>query len=155
MMKTPILLTMLAVGGVCACGSDPVATDPHATLPDNALLVRFEANPDIADGQCNPNVHYALRSAEETHLINASFEVVDQSLNGAGFGIFDETGSGVASNTFEFNMFDPYPVSCSELQIRVQDLNCRLESQSDSQPCPNPVFEGTEMFAGFTGLPDD
>lgn len=153
-MRLSVLLTMLALGGVSACGSDPVATDPYADLADGTLLVRFEANPDIAEGQCNPNVHYAMRSTESTHLINANFEVVDQNLNGSGFAIFDETGSGVVSNTVEFNMFDPYPAPCAELQIRVQEITCRLESQTDSQPCPNPVFEGTEMFASFRGLPD-
>jgi hypothetical protein len=134
-----------------ACGSEPSVSDPYADLAEGSLLVRFEDNPDVPDGQCNPNVHYALRTTEAVHLINANFEVVDQNLNGSGFGIMDQDGSGVASNTVEFNMFDPYPVACADLNIRTQDLTCRLESEEDSQPCPNPVFEGTEMFASFTG----
>jgi len=134
-----------------ACGSSTTIADPYVDLAEATLLVRFEANADIPEGQCNPNVHYALRTTEEAHLINVNIEVVDQGLNGSGFGITDENGSGVARNTVELNMFDPYPVSCAELELRVQDMTCRLESEPDSQPCPNPVFEGTEMFASFAG----
>lgn len=154
MIKSRIVLGILVLAGLGACGSEPEVSDPYADLSEGTLLVRFEANPDIPEGQCNPNVHYAMRSADPTHFLNANFEIVDQNLNGSGFAIFDEDGSGVARNTVEFNMFDPYPVSCSELQIRARELRCRLESETDSQPCPNPVFEGTEMFASFDGLPD-
>lgn len=134
-----------------ACGSEPSVTDPYADLAEGSLLVRFDANPDVPEGECNPNVHYAMRTTEAAHLINANFEVVNQSLSGSGFGITDPDGTGVARNTVEFNMFDPYPVACADLNIRTQDLTCRLESEDYSQPCPNPVFEGTEMFASFTG----
>ncbi|GAB5455820.1 MAG: hypothetical protein Hens2KO_20490 [Henriciella sp.] len=152
-MKTRAIMIGLSLA-VAACGGAPEAADPYADLAENSLLVRFEANPDIAEGMCNPNVHYAMRTTEESVLLNVNFEVVDQSLSGSGLAIFDADQSGIAKNTGELNMFDPYPLACSELTVRVSDLTCRLEDQDDGEPCPNPVFEGTEMFAGFRGLPN-
>lgn len=153
-MKTRAIMIGLSLA-VAACGGAPETADPYADLAENSLLVRFEANPDIAEGMCNPNVHYAMRTKEESILLNVNFEVVDQSLSGSGLAIFDADQSGIAKNTGELNMFDPYPLACSELTVRVSDLTCRMEDQDDREPCPNPVFEGTEMFAGFRGLPND
>ena len=152
-MKTQISLIALSLA-VAACGGAPEAADPYADLAEDSLLVHFEANPDIAEGMCNPNVHYAMRTTEETILLNVNFEVVDQGITGSGLAIFDAAQTGVAKNTGDFNMFDPYPIPCSELTVRVSDLTCRLEDQDDGEPCPNPVFEGTEMFASFRGLPN-
>ena len=148
------LATPVAIIALAACGGQTDApVDPYADLPDDSLLVRFEANPEIAEDQCNPNVHYALRSTEETVLLNVNFEVVDQGITGSGLAIFDEEKTGVVKNTGEFTMFDPYPMPCSELSIRVTDLTCRLEGQDSGELCPNPVYEGTDMFASFRGLP--
>ncbi|MFN3214176.1 MAG: hypothetical protein ACE37M_13815 [Henriciella sp.] len=153
-MKTQTILIGLSLA-VAACGGAPDAADPYADLADNSLLVRFEANPDIAEGQCNPNVHYAMRTTEESILLNVSIEVVDQNLSGSGLAIFDAEQSGVATNTGELNMFDPYPLPCSELTVRVSEITCRANDQDAGEPCPNPVFEGTEMFADFRGLPNN
>ncbi|MEL7055975.1 MAG: hypothetical protein AAGL97_15990 [Pseudomonadota bacterium] len=152
-MKTKIAafgLTLI----VAACGGEPGIEDPYADLAEGEMLVRFEANAEIPDGQCNPNVHYAMRTTEEFILLNANYEVVDQSLTGSGASLFNEGGSGVARTTIELNMFDPYPVACSELNLRVQELTCRTEDDSDRAPCPSPKFEGTEMFGSFQGLPN-
>lgn len=135
-----------------ACG-EPAAVDPYATLAEDSLLVRFEANPEIAEGECNPNIHYAMRSADgEAYLLNANYEIVDESITGAGLAIFDDDETGIARNTIELSTFDPFPKPCAELHVKVQDLRCRLESVEDLSPCPNPVYEGTEMFASFRGL---
>lgn len=151
-MKPKISVVGLAII-LGACGSGPEIADPYVNLAEETLLVRFEVDENIPEGQCNPNVHYAMRTNEAAHLINANFEVVDQNITGSEFRITDDNGSGVARNTVEFDMFDPYPVPCAELQVRLQDLTCSLESEPNSQPCPNPVFEGTEMFASFSGPP--
>lgn len=153
-MKKKLAFAALSVALASCSGGEPEIADPYVGLADGTLLVRFEANAEIAEGQCNPNVHYALRTAEAPILINANFEVVDQNLNGSGFAIFDEEQTGIARNTVEFNMFDPYPMACSELTVRVQDLTCRTEDGDDAQTCPSPVFEGTDMFAEFRGLPN-
>lgn len=137
---------------LCACGNEAVETaDPYASLTEGTLLVRFEANPDIQPDQCNPNVHYAMRTQEGSILVNANYEIVDQSLNGSGFGIIDREKTGVATATSEFNMFDAYPVPCSELDVRVQELTCRTEDDEETNVCPTPKFEGTEMFGNFRG----
>lgn len=152
-MKTKIsVLGMVLV--VAACGDAPVDVDPYADLADDEMLVRFEPNAEIPEGQCNPNVHFAMRTSEEYILLNANFEIVDQSLSGSGASLANEDGSGVATTTIELNMFDPYPMACSDLQLRVQELTCRTEDEADSNPCPTPKFEGTEMFASFRGLPN-
>ena len=152
-MKTQLSLIALSLA-VAACGGAPEAADPYADLAEDSLLVRFEANPDIADGMCNPNVHYALRTTEESIRLNVNYEVVDQSLSGSGFAIFNADQSGIATGSSELNIFDPYPLSCSELTVRVSDLTCIYGDQDDGETCPNPVFEGTEMFASFRGLPN-
>lgn len=149
--------TIAALGltmSIAACGSEPVAEDPYADLAESTLLVRFEANPDLEDGQCNPNVHYAMRTTEEFILLNANYEVVDQNLTGSGVSLSNAEGSGVATTTAELNMFDPYPMACSELSVRAQDLKCRTEADDQTDICPSVVYEGTEMFASFRGLPD-
>jgi hypothetical protein len=152
-MKTQITAIGLSLV-IAACGSEPVAEDPYASLGEDSLLVRFEANTELPEGQCNPNVHYALRTSEEYILLNANFEVVDHNLTGSGASLVNQDDSGIAVTTIELNMFDPYPVPCSELQVKVQDLTCRTEDNADSTPCPNPMYEGTEMFASFRELPD-
>ena len=152
-MKTQIMMIGLGLA-VAACGGAPEAADPYADLAENSLLVRFEANPDIAEDACNPNIHYAMRTTQESVLLNVNFEIVDQSISGSGLAIFDADQTGVASNTGELNMFDPYPMACSELTVRVQEITCRSDDNDPSEPCPNPVFEGTEMFGGFRGLPN-
>ena len=139
---------------LAACGSGPEVEDPYAALGEDSLLVRFEANADLPEDQCNPNVHYALRTSEEYILLKANFEVVDHNLTGSGASLANEDASGIAVTTIELTMFDAYPVPCSELEVRVQDLTCRTEDDADSAPCPNPVYEGTELFAAFRGLPD-
>lgn len=139
---------------VAACGGEPGIEDPYANLAEGEMLVRFEANAEIPDGQCNPNVHYAMRTTEEFILLNANYEVVDQSLTGSGASLVNEDGSGVARTTIELSMFDPYPVACSDLNLRVQELTCRTEDDSDRAPCPSPKFVGTEMFGSFRGLPN-
>ena len=153
-MRNRFLFGVIATSLITACAETAEPVDPYAGLAENSLLVRFEANPDVADGECNPNIHYALRTSEEVYLLNVNFEVGGD-LTGAGLAIFDADKTGVARNTGEFNMFQAYPTPCSELQVRMQDLTCRLETEIDAQPCPNPVFEGTEMFASFRGLPDN
>ena len=152
-MKTKIAAFGLTLV-LAACGGEQGIEDPYADLAEGEMLVRFEANAELADGQCNPNVHYAMRTTEEFILINANYEVVDQNLTGSGASLVNEDDSGVARTTIELNMFDPYPVACSELSVRVQDLTCRTEDESDSAPCPSPKFEGTEMFGSFRGLPN-
>lgn len=152
-MNTQITAIGLSLA-IAACGSSPEVEDPYASLNDDSLLVRFEANSELPEGQCNPNVHYALRTSEEYILMNANFEVVDHNLTGSGASLVNQDDSGIAVTTIELNMFDAYPVPCSELEVKVQDLTCRTEDEVDSAPCPNPVFEGTEMFAAFRGLPD-
>ncbi|MEL7111592.1 MAG: hypothetical protein AAGK93_01470 [Pseudomonadota bacterium] len=152
-MKQHIITGALLLA-LAACGAETEApVDPYADLAEDSILVRFEANPEIEDGQCNPNVHYAMRTTEETILLNVNFEVVDQGITGSGLAIFDEEKTGVARNTGELNMFDPYPMPCSDLSIRVSDLTCRLEDQDSGELCPNPVYEGTDMFASFRALP--
>lgn len=172
-MRTAIVLVGLGLAlGACATtttGSDDatgVAMESNARpnaivdntagveLPEDTLLVLFEPNSELAVDQCNPKIHFALRTAEDVILINANFEVVDQSITGSGLALFDQDGSGIAKNSTDLNLFDPYPIACEKLEIRVQDLSCRLEDEQDSAPCPNPTFEGTEMFASFRGLPD-
>ena len=149
---------ILAVAGAASllagCSGEQAEIDPYAGLAEGTLLVRFEANPTVPEGQCNPNVHYALRTNEEYVRLNANFEVVDQNLTGAGGSLVNEDESGIARATMELNMFDPYPLACSELQVRVQQLSCATDSEPESVPCPTPQFEGTEMFASFRGLPD-
>ncbi|MCR9270511.1 MAG: hypothetical protein NXH72_11025 [Hyphomonadaceae bacterium] len=152
-MKAKLTLVALSAA-LAACGGADTPVDPYADLAEETLLVRFEANPEVAEGQCNPKVHYALRTTEETILLNVNYEVVDQNLNGSGLAIFDEDQSGVARNTADFTMFDPYDMACSELNIRVSDLTCRTEDEDNAAPCPSPQFEGTEMFASFRGLPN-
>lgn len=136
--------------GLCARGNEAAETDdPYADITEGALLVRFEANPDIPAEQCDPNPHCAMRTQEGAILVNANYEVVDQSLNGAGFGIIDREKVGVATATSEFNMFDAYPVPCSELDVRVQELTCRTEDDDETNVCPTLKFEGTEIFGNF------
>lgn len=137
-----------------ACGGEPDVTDPYADLAEGELLVRFEANAETADGECNPNVHYALRTTEAYILLNASYEIVDQDLTGSGVSLVNEDDSGVARTTMELNMFGPYSAACADLSLRVQALTCRISDGDDAQPCPTPKFVGTDMFASFRGLPD-
>ena len=139
---------------IAACGSEPTAEDPYADLAEATLLVRFEANPELEDDQCNPNVHYALRTTEEYVLLNANYEVVDQNLTGSGVSLSNTDGTGVATVTAELNMFDAYPSACSELTVRTQDLKCRTEADDQTDICPSVVYEGTDMFANFRELPD-
>lgn len=127
--------------------------EPAGDQSSTSLVVSFKANPDVEDGQCNPIVHYALRTEEEVILLNANYEVVGQNLSGSGLALFKQDDPDIARNSGELNMFDPYPLPCSELQVRVSDMSCRLEDDNDSAPCPDPVFEGTEMFGSFRGLP--
>ena len=146
----------VAVAGLLlsGCGGAPEAADPYADLAEDSLLVRFDANPDIAADACNPNIRYAMRTTQESVLLSVNFEVVDQSISGSGLAIFDADQTGVATNTGELNMFDPYPLPCSELTVRVMEITCRKDDEDPGDPCPNPVFEGTEMFASFRGLPN-
>ncbi|MEL7108705.1 MAG: hypothetical protein AAGL99_05510 [Pseudomonadota bacterium] len=149
--------TLAACGliiAVTACSAEPTVEDPYADLADATLLVRFEANPDLETGQCNPNVHYALRTTEEFILLNANYEVVDQNLTGSGVSLSNADGNGVATASAELNMFEAYPMACSELSVRAQDLKCRTEADDQTDICPSVVYEGTEMFASFRGLPD-
>lgn len=159
---------------VSACATNTVGLVPSETLGDpvsdpgpsiteaetvaepgsDSLVVSFEANADVEDGQCNPIVHYALRTDEELILLNANYEVVGQNLSGSGLALFKQDDPDIARNSGELNMFDPYPLPCSELQVRVMDLSCRLEDADDSKPCPDPIYEGTEMFGSFRGLPN-
>lgn len=152
-MKTRITAFGLTLM-IAACGSEPEIVDPYADLAEDEMLVRFEANAELPEGQCNPNVHYAMRTSEEYILLNANYEIVDQSLTGSGASLVNEDDSGVARTTIELNMFDPYPVACSDLRVRVQELTCRTDDDSDRAPCPTPKFEGTDMFGSFEGLPN-
>ncbi len=146
--------SVAAIAVLTACGSESVNEDPYADLAEGEILVRFEANAELPEGQCNPNVHYAMRTTEEYILLNANYEVVDQNLTGSGASLINEDGSGIARTTIELNMFDPYPAACSELRVRAQELTCRTDDDSDSAPCPSPKFEGTEIFGSFEGLPN-
>ena len=147
------LVVLIAGIALTACGGAPEADDPYADLAEDSVLVRFEANPDVAEGECNPKVHYAMRTTEETILLNVNFEVNRTDITGSGLAIFDADKTGVANNTGEFTMFDAYPTPCAEVSVRMQDLSCRTEDNSNAKPCPNPVYEGTDMFASFEGLP--
>ena len=71
-MKTQTILIGLSLA-LAACDGAPEAADPYAELGEDSLLVRFEANPNIAEDQCNPNVHYAMRTTEESILLNVNF----------------------------------------------------------------------------------
>lgn len=153
-MKKQLVGSILATAFIGACGgSEPEIADPYADLAEDTLLVRFEANPSVEDGQCNPNVHYALRTSEAYILANANF-VVGDNHSGSGINLANLEESGVARTDVELNMFGAYDQPCSELQVRVMDLTCRTEAETDGSPCPSPQFEGTEMFASFQGLPD-
>lgn len=151
-MKTQFASIALATALVSACGGSEPA-DPYADLGEETLLVRFEANPDVEEGKCNPNVHYALRTSEEYILLNANF-VVGDNITGSGISLANLEDSGVARTTSELNMFDAYEQPCSELNVQVQDLSCRTEAETDNTPCPSPQYEGTEMFGSFRGLPN-
>lgn len=139
---------------IVACGSEPVVEDPYADLAEATLQVRFETNTDLAEDQCNPIVHYALRTTEDYILLNANFEVVDHNLTGTGASLSNRDGTGIATVDADLSMFDVYPVACSELSVRTQDLKCRTEADSDTDICPSVMFEGTDIFASFRGLPD-
>ena len=95
-----------------------------------------------------------MRATEESLRLNVNYEVVDQSLSGSGFAIFNADQSSVATGSSELNIFDFYPLPCSEPSIRGSDLTCVYGGQDDGEVYPNPVFEGTEMFASFRSLPD-
>ncbi|MEO0607997.1 MAG: hypothetical protein AAFY82_07180 [Pseudomonadota bacterium] len=154
-MRVKSLAVLAGLSVIAACGSpEPVVTDPYADLPEGTLLVRFEANPDIEPGQCNPKVHYALRTEEAFILFNANYEVVDQNLTGSGASLVNEAESGIAQTTIELSMFDAYPVPCSELEVRAQQFTCRTETDDSTNLCPSEQYEGTEIFAAFRERPD-
>lgn len=153
-MKKQMIGGVLAMACLAACGgSEPEVVDPYADLAEGTLLVRFEANPDVEEGKCNPNVHYAMRTSEAYIFANANFQV-GNNLAGSGINLANPESSGVARTDAEMNMFRPYDQPCSELHVQVSELTCRTEAESDGSPCPSPQFEGTEMFASFKGLPD-
>lgn len=153
-MKRNLMSAALATALLAACGGgEPEVVDPYADLADDTLLVRFEANPEVEDGQCNPKVHYALRTSEAYIFANANYQVGDN-LSGSGINLANPEDSGVARTDAELNMFEAYDQPCSELHVKVSDLSCRTEAEADASPCPSPQFEGTEMFASFRGLPD-
>jgi hypothetical protein len=152
-MKTKMASTALAVSLLAACGGEPDIVDPYADLAEDTLLVRFEANPNVEDGQCNPNVHYALRTSEAYIFTNVNYAVGDN-IAGSGINLANLEDSGVARTNAELNMFEAYDRPCTELQVKVTSLTCRTEAETDGSPCPSPRFEGTEMFASFQGLPD-
>ena len=153
-MKKQIGGSVLAMALVSACGAnEPEVVDPYADLAEGTTLVRFEANPNVEAGQCNPNVHYALRTSEAYIFANAAFAVGDNHTS-SGINLANLEESGVARTYAELNMFGAYEQPCSELQVRFMDLTCRAEAETDSSPCPSPRFEGTEMFASFQGLPE-
>ncbi len=151
-MKAQCTASLLALGLVSACGGEPAVTDPYADLAEGTMLVRFDVNPDIADGQCNPKVHYAVRTDEEVIFANANY-VVGDTLIGSGINLLNEDQSGIAKSTADLSMFDPVAQPCSDLEIKVQELTCRTADESESSPCPTPEFVDTDMFASFTGLP--
>ena len=152
-MRTQIIASGFAAAFVAACGGgEPEVVDPYADLAEDTLLVRFEANPEVEDGQCNPNVHYAMRTGEDYIFANVNF-VVGDNLTGSGINLANLEESGVARTDAELNMFEAYDQACSELHVKVTDLTCRTEAESDGSPCPSPQYEGTEMFASFRGLP--
>ena len=150
-MKT--ISMAMAVTLISACGGATDIVDPYADLAEETTLVQFEANPDLEDGMCNPNVHYALRTEEEYIFVNVNYAVGDN-ITGSGINLANLEQSGIATTDAELNMFDPYEVPCSELHVKVTALSCRLEDENDGSPCPSPQFEGTDMFASFRGLPD-
>jgi len=153
-MKSIIVSVALATSLLAACsGETPEPVDPYADLGEDTLLVRFEANPEIEDGQCNPNVHYALRTSEAYIFTNVNYAVGDN-ITGSGINLANLEESGVARTNAELNMFDAYESPCAELHVKVTSLTCRTEAETDGSPCPSPRFEGTEMFASFRGLPD-
>ena len=152
-MSARIVSGLVIAGLISACGGSPEADAPYADLADGTLLVRFETNPNLEDGQCNPNVHYAMKTTEEVIFANAVY-IIGDAHTGSGINLINENESGVAQTTAELNMFDPVPQACGEVTIRVQEITCRTANESDASPCPAPQFEGTDMFAGFTGLSD-
>ncbi|MEM9055317.1 MAG: hypothetical protein AAGB16_08320 [Pseudomonadota bacterium] len=152
-MKTQWVMIAATLGLASACGGTPEVTDPYAALTEGTMLVRFEVNPDIEEGLCNPKVHYAMRTSEEVIFANTNY-VVGDNLIGSGINLLNEDESGIAKSTADLSMFDPMPQPCSELELKAQELTCRTADETDASPCPSPKFEGTGMFASFTGLPD-
>ena len=153
-MKIRLVGIAAATSLLTACGGAPSeVVDPYADLAEDTLLVRFEANADIAEGQCNPNVHYALRTNEAYIFANVNYAIGDN-ITGSGVNLANLEESGVARTDAELNMFEAYDRPCSELQVAMTALTCRTEAETDGSPCPNPHYEGTDMFASFRGLPD-
>lgn len=152
-MKAQSAVMAMALGLTAACGA-PEAVDPYADLGEDSILVRFEANAELDADQCNPNVHYALRTTEDYVFVNVNYAVGDN-ITGSGINLANLDDTGVATTDAELNMFDTYDMPCSELHVKVTALSCRLENETDGAPCPSPQFEGADMFASFRGLPDD
>lgn len=154
-MKTRTASIALAMSLTAACSDGAVEpVDPYADLGEGTLLVRFEANPNIGEGQCNPNVHYALRTSEDYIFANVNYAVADN-ITGSGINLANLEQSGVARTNADLNLFEAYDHPCAELHLQVLDLSCRTEAETDGAPCPSPRYEGTEMFASFRGLRSD
>jgi len=153
-MNIHIVPLALALGLVASCSGEPAVTDPYADLAEDTLLVRFEANPNVEDGMCNPNVHYALRTTAEYIFANVNYTIGDN-ITGSGINLANLTESGVAQTDAELNMFEAYDRPCAELHVKVTALTCRTEAETDGSRCPSPRYEGTDMFASFSGLAND
>lgn len=154
-MKIKMASIALAMSLAAACsGGEVEPVDPYADLGQGTLLVRFEANPNVGQGQCNPNVHYALRTSEDYIFANVNY-VVAEHLTGAGINLANLEDSGVARTNAALNLFEAYDRPCAELHVQVTDLTCRTEAETEGAPCPSPQYDGTEMFASFRGLPGD
>ncbi len=137
--------------GLAACGGAEIAepVDPYADLGDQ-LLVRFEANPEIEAGQCNPKVHYALKSDMEALRLNVNLVINDSDLLGSGFSLIPRDVPGVITADETLSLFDPVAQACSDITVTVQELTCREGESEETSACPPFKFEGTDMFAAFT-----
>ena len=74
----------------------PEAVDPYADLGEDSILVRFEANAELDADQCNPNVHYALRTTEDYVFVNVNYAVGDN-ITGSGINLANLDDTGVAT----------------------------------------------------------
>ncbi|MEM8616974.1 MAG: hypothetical protein AAGF20_08575 [Pseudomonadota bacterium] len=147
--RSTLLAASLVVAGCSGGGSEVGAVDPYPSLGSDTLLVRFEANPDIAAGACNPKVLYAMRSSEEAVRINATYVVNKADLIGTGFSIRPSDTPGILSATEDLSMFDPLEGACSDIALELQEITCAIDISDDAAPCPRLQFEGTEIFASF------
>ncbi|MEO0549172.1 MAG: hypothetical protein AAFZ91_04565 [Pseudomonadota bacterium] len=150
-MKT-MMLALAGIALLAACEPSPGEPEPYSDL-GGALRVTFSDNPEVADGQCNPLVEYALRSEDPALRLNVAYLIDDETFASSGFAIVDRSDDGdlnilTASDTM--SMFDPFEGACSDITVKVHDFTCQAGESDENVPCPDTAFVGTDMFASFT-----